>query len=87
MLSHKLNSPQRPMPLFWYEKSGLGRLRWLDNESPAPEHIAATTNRELALLNKGPKTLGDQLGVSGPRLYGGRSGESLGERPFPGLRA
>ncbi len=23
MLSHKLNSPQRPMPLFWYEKSGL----------------------------------------------------------------
>ncbi len=24
MLSHKLNSPQRPMPLFWYEKSGLG---------------------------------------------------------------
>ena len=41
---------------------GLGRLRWLDDESPAPasEHIVATTNHELALLNKGPKTLGDQ---------------------------
>ena len=49
------------------------------------EHIAATTNRELAFLNKGPKTLGDQLGVPVARLYGlygCLSGEPLGKRPL-----
>ena len=50
------------------EAAGAGRLRlfrWLDDDSPAPafDHIAAGTNRKLALLNKGPKTFGDQLGV------------------------
>ena len=50
------------------EAAGAGRLRlfrWLDDDSPAPafDHIAARTNRKLALLNKGPKTFGDQLGV------------------------
>ena len=40
---------------------GLGRLRRLDDESPAPEseHVAATTNRQIAMLNKGPTTLGN----------------------------
>ena len=65
----------------------LGLRRWLDDESPARafEHIAATTNRELAFLNKGPKTLGDQLGVPVARLYGlygCLSGEPLGKRPL-----
>ena len=60
---------------------GLGLLRWLDDDPPAPafEHIAASTNRELALLDQGPETVGYQLSVP-VSLNGGLSGEPLGER-------
>ena len=66
---------------------GLGRLRQPDDELPAPasEHVVATTNREITWLNEGPTTLGNQLGVSGPRLYSCRSGEPLSERLLPEL--
>ena len=74
------------------EAAGTGRLRlfrWLDDDSPAPafDHIAARTNRKLALLNKGPKTFGDQLGVPVARPCGCWPGEPLGERPLADIFA
>ena len=74
------------------EAAGAGRLRlfrWLDDDSPAPafDHIAAGTNRKLALLNKGPKTFGDQLGVPVARPCGCWPGEPLGERPLADIFA
>ena len=74
------------------EAAGAGRLRlfrWLDDDSPAPafDHIAARTNRKLALLNKGPKTFGDQLGVPVARPCGCWPGEPLGERPLADIFA
>ena len=61
--------------------SGSRSSCWLDDDPPAPafEHIAASTNRELALLDQGPETVGYQLSVP-VSLNGGLSGEPLGER-------
>ncbi len=47
MLSHKLNSPQRPMPLFWYEKSGLATAK------AAAFHGDPGPARDLAKLEQG----------------------------------